>query len=323
MSSRLSWRCWCCGCCSDLAPTPHLASTSRHRAWKADQQAGSSSTGRMPVIFFWLGGEDLGTKQMQTRLLMVSSVHFVHPVTLSNITSQHQGSTCHGEPDRHWPLPPSEFTIWSGREKLNIKEVPRWPQCAAKFGNQHSSPALLTCPRAYESTRVLEKTSDLLALGWDWSVYISSRAWRVLCWGDFTSRGPQSMPGDAFSCQNLWWRKVVLAASECRSRILLHIPQCTGQLPQQKDFWPQTSPVPRAENPFARVKLMLLFPLTTLRGAAESPPPAQPPLWAKLSKSDQEFLTKQADAVSKDEFCLWLGFWWKAERMSPAPNNWC
>lgn len=54
---------------------------------------------------------------------------------------------------------------------------------------------------------------------------------------------------------------------------------------------------------------MLLFPLTTLRGAAESPPPAQPPLWAKLSKSDQEFLTKQADAVSKDEFCLWLGFW--------------
>ena len=50
-------------------------------------------------------------------------------------------------------------------------------------------------------------------------------------------------------------------------------------------------------------------PGTTLRGAAESPPPAQPPLWAKLSKSDQEFLTKQADAVSKDEFCLWLGFW--------------
>ena len=122
---------------------------------------------------------------MQTRLLMVSSVHFVHLVTLSNITSQHQGTTCHGEPDRHWPLPPSEFTIWSGREKLNIKEVPRWLQCAVKFGNQHSSPALLTCLHAYESTRVLEKTSDLLALGWDWSVYISSRAWRVLCRGDF------------------------------------------------------------------------------------------------------------------------------------------
>ena len=98
-------------------PCNPLASTSRHRAWKADQQAGSSPTDRMPVLFLWLGGEDLGTKQMQTRLLMVLFVHFVHLVTLSNITSQHQGSTCHGEPDRHWPLPPSETLPFDQEER--------------------------------------------------------------------------------------------------------------------------------------------------------------------------------------------------------------
>ena len=86
----------------------------------------------------------------------------------------------------------------------------------------------------------------------------------VLSWGDYASRGPLAMSGDIFGCQKLGWREVLLAASGCKSRILLNIPQCTGQLPQLRNFWPQMSILPRTEKPFSRVKLMLLVPQTML-----------------------------------------------------------
>lgn len=78
--------------------------------------------------------------------------------------------------------------------------------------------------------------------------YISSEAWAVvLSWAVFG--GPFAKLGDMFGCQN-WEQRVLLASSGYRPGMLLNIPQCTGQVLQQRIFWPQISIVLRLRNLF-------------------------------------------------------------------------